>query len=73
MSHPTHAEGLVNKYIYTQYFHIGRMLYKVNFLADLNRMEFRVFFERAQFTRPFTHNWRKNNCIHNFLNGFSAM
>ena len=60
----------------------GRMWHKVNFYAEFNGFEFRVFLLldylpnqgwRTQSTLLFTHCWRENNWIHIFPKGISAM
>ena len=61
---------------------LGRILHKVNFQAEFNRFQFRVFLLqdklphqgwRTQSAQLFTHSWRENNWIHTFPKGINAM
>ena len=63
---------------HTQPFHSNRMLHKVNFYAEFNRFEFRVFFlldrlpykgKKASLSYYCTHNRIENCLIHTFLTG----
>ena len=53
-----------------------RIWHKVNFWAEFNRFQFRVFLllgRRTQSVLLFAHSWRENSWIHTFPKGISEM